>query len=181
MFTTMPEGAERVGDFSSEPLYYVPEGCSLDGVAIVPGYYFWNRSYYVWLSVADTNALKNAAVARKATLTIRGTLPHERANHVFQGQPDARQSGDQNLPTTRFRPRFRALDDAEKNLHDAIKAKADELLSLYAEIGPLRALLNRTEPNETPHVPASTSGRYVALAVTDLEKTVMWAVKALTT
>jgi hypothetical protein len=62
-------------------------------------------------------------------------------------------------PTNRFRPRYRALTDHEKALHDAIKDKAAELDRLFAEVNP---------------------GRYNALATTALEESVMWIVKELT-
>ena len=78
---------------------------------------------------------------------------------VFNGQPDARQSADPAMPVTRFRPRYRALTDDEKALHDAIKDKAAELEALYGKLPP---------------------GRYNALAITSLEQSVMWIVKELT-
>ena len=78
---------------------------------------------------------------------------------IFEGKPDARQSGDVNMPTSRFRPRYRALTDDEKVLHDALKDKATELEALYAKVKP---------------------GRYNALAITALEQSVMWIVKELT-
>ncbi|HEV2555453.1 MAG TPA: hypothetical protein VGV17_16995 [Bosea sp. (in: a-proteobacteria)] len=55
--------------------------------------------------------------------------------HVFEGQPDARQS-EEHIPTSRFRPRYRALTDDEKVLHDAIKAKAVELEGLFEQVKP---------------------------------------------
>ncbi len=79
--------------------------------------------------------------------------------HVFEGAPDERQSEDFAMPTTRFRPKYRALSDEEKALHDAIKAKATELESLFEQVKP---------------------GRYRALGFTALEESVMWAVKELT-
>ena len=79
--------------------------------------------------------------------------------HVFEGKPDARQSEDVAMPVTRFRPKYRALTDAEKALHDAIKEKAVELESLFEKVKP---------------------GRYRSLGFTDLESAVMWAVKELT-
>lgn len=79
--------------------------------------------------------------------------------NVFDGKPDARQSADQAMPTSRFRPRYRALSDDEKALHDAIKDKAAELESLFGQVKP---------------------GRYNALAITSLEQSVMWIVKELT-
>jgi hypothetical protein len=81
-----------------------------------------------------------------------------RAN-VFERTPDARQSDDETLPVSRFRPRYRAMDDEELALHDTIKDKADELDELFNRI---------------------KDGRYKALAVTSLEQSVMWAIKGLT-
>ena len=79
--------------------------------------------------------------------------------HVFDGAPDARQSADAAMPVSRFRPRYRALTDTEKALHDEIKDKAAELETLFARV---------------------KSGRYNALAITALEQSVMWIVKELT-
>ena len=80
-------------------------------------------------------------------------------SHVFQGAPDARQSDQVAEPVSRFRPRYRALTDAEKTLHDAIKAKAAEMEALFEQVKP---------------------GRYRALGLTALEESVMWTVKELT-
>jgi hypothetical protein len=77
--------------------------------------------------------------------------------HVYEGEPDGRQ-GDE-IPVSRFRPRYRALTDDEKALHDALKDKAAELEALYSRV---------------------KSGRYNALAVTSLEQSIMWIVKELT-
>jgi hypothetical protein len=79
------------------------------------------------------------------------------ANSIYENSPDARQ--DTSAPTTRFRPRYRALEDHELALHDAIKDKAAELEALFDQV---------------------KSGRYKALAVTSLEQSVMWIVKGLT-
>ncbi len=79
--------------------------------------------------------------------------------NVYDGKPDARQSADVAMPVSRFRPRYRALTDEEKALHDQLKDKAAELEALFAKIKP---------------------GRYNALAVTALEQAVMWIVKELT-
>ena len=79
--------------------------------------------------------------------------------NVFEGAPDGRQSSDVALPTSRFRPRYRALTGAEKELHDAIKSKAAELEALFE------------------HVPAS---RYLSLGLTDLESSVSRVIKGLT-
>jgi len=78
--------------------------------------------------------------------------------NVYESATDARQS-DEPIPVSRFRPRYRPLTDDEKALHDAIKDKAAEMEALYAKVKP---------------------GRYASLAITDLEKSVMWIVKELT-
>ena len=80
-------------------------------------------------------------------------------SHVFSGEPDGRQSQEIDMPTSRFRPRYRALTDDEKSLHDKIKAKAAELESLFEQV---------------------KAGRYRSLGFTALEAAVMWAVKDLT-
>lgn len=78
--------------------------------------------------------------------------------NVYDGKPDARQ-GDANTVVSRFRPRYRALTEEEKALHDAIKAKADEMEQLFQKV---------------------KTGRYNSLAITSLEQSVMWIVKELT-
>ena len=79
--------------------------------------------------------------------------------NVYEGATDARQSDDQNLVVSRFRPKYRALTDQEKDLHDRLKAKAVELEALFEEVKP---------------------GRYRSLGFTALEEAVMWTVKELT-
>lgn len=79
--------------------------------------------------------------------------------HVYEGHPDARQSDSVTEPVSRFRPRYRALTDDEKALHDEIKSKAADL----------EALFDRVKP-----------GRYRSLGLTALEEAVMWTVKELT-
>lgn len=79
--------------------------------------------------------------------------------NVYEGAPDARQSADVSMPTSRFRPRYRALTDDEKALHDAIKTKAAELEALFETV---------------------KTGRYQSLGLTALEQAVMWTVKELT-
>lgn len=79
--------------------------------------------------------------------------------HVFEGEPDSRQSADTAEVVSRFRPKYRALTDDEKALHDALKAKAVELETLFDQVKP---------------------GRYRSLAFTALEESVMWVVKELT-
>ena len=79
--------------------------------------------------------------------------------HVYEGQPDARQSSDVAHKVSRFRPTYRALSDTEKALHNSIKAKATELETLFEMLTPSREL---------------------SLGMTNLEQAVMWAVKSLT-
>jgi hypothetical protein len=81
----------------------------------------------------------------------------EMAN-VYEGPTDSRQA-ENAIPVSRFRPRYRALSDDEKALHDAIKNKAAELEALFGMVKP---------------------GRYNSLAITSLEQSVMWVVKELT-
>jgi hypothetical protein len=78
--------------------------------------------------------------------------------HVYDGAPDSRQS-EEAIPVTRFRPKYRALTDDEKALHDEIKGKATELEVLFERVKP---------------------GRYRSLGMTALEESVMWTVKELT-
>jgi hypothetical protein len=78
--------------------------------------------------------------------------------NVYEGPTDARQA-DSAISVSRFRPRYRALTDAEKALHDQLKDKAAELEELFSKVKP---------------------GRYNALAITALEQSVMWIVKELT-
>jgi hypothetical protein len=79
--------------------------------------------------------------------------------HVFEGPTDGRQSASVEEPVSRFRPRYRALTDAEKALHDEIKSKAAELEQLFEKV---------------------KAGRYRSLGMTALEEAVMWTVKELT-
>lgn len=79
--------------------------------------------------------------------------------NVFEGKPDGRQSDAVDMPVLRFRPKYRALTDEEKALHDEIKDKASELEALFGKV---------------------KAGRYNALAITSLEQSVMWIVKELT-
>jgi hypothetical protein len=78
--------------------------------------------------------------------------------HLYDGPTDGRQA-DTTIRVSRFRPRYRALSDDEKALHDEIKAKAEELESIFSKVKP---------------------GRYNALALTSLEQSIMWIVKELT-
>lgn len=80
------------------------------------------------------------------------------ANMYEGGDADKRQDDSLEKPS-RFRPRYRKLTDDELALSDAIKAKAAELEALIEK---------------------APQGRYTSLAMTDLEKSIMWAVKAIT-
>lgn len=80
----------------------------------------------------------------------------------MNGQPWSEES-----ERARFRPAYRKLSDAEQAHADAIKDKAAELAILFQQI-----------PQGVPDHPKP--GRYRALALTDLEKSVMWAIKELT-
>ena len=77
---------------------------------------------------------------------------------VFEGKPDARHAAEP-IPVSRFRPRYRSLSVEEIELHDAIKAKAGELETLFLQV---------------------KEGRYRALSLTALEEAVMWNIKELT-
>lgn len=95
--------------------------------------------------------------------TPAGQQAERQYQHLYNGAPDPRyQPG---TVVSRFRPTYRALTESEKALHDRIKAKADELDHLYSQIDLSSG---------------RTDGRYTAFAITALEQSVMWAVKALT-
>jgi hypothetical protein len=100
-----------------------------------------------WFPSRRTTPRRPAAFRPRArTATARcGGCCTDAARYVAAGQP--------------ISPRYRALTDQEKALHDEIKAKATELEALFSK------------------VPA---GRYGALAMTALEQSVMWIVKELT-
>ena len=76
---------------------------------------------------------------------------------------------------SRFRPRYRALTQAEKDLHDAIKAKAEELELLFDHM-----LVMQQQPDKAAILRPVAPARYHALAITNLEESVMWAIKGLT-
>lgn len=79
--------------------------------------------------------------------------------NVYEGKPDDRQSDDPALEMSRFRPRYRALTNEEKALHDELKDHYAAVEYLIERLG---------------------SGRYQSLAMTSLEESCMWAIKALT-
>jgi hypothetical protein len=108
--------------------------------------------------------------------------------HVFEGAPDARQSADIAMPTTRFRPKYRALTEDEKALHDAIKTKASELEALFEQARELRCPplpMIEISDGETPELVEGLSFldspyQYFFDGMTALELAVMWTVKGLT-
>jgi hypothetical protein len=82
--------------------------------------------------------------------------------NLYEGPVDQRQMDDVAFRVSRFWPRYRALTDQEAQLHDAIKSVAEHLESLFCATAP------------------GATTRYLALALTDLESAVMWAIKELT-
>jgi hypothetical protein len=80
-------------------------------------------------------------------------------SNAFEGAVDARQMASTTASVSRFRPRYRALTDSEKALHDQIKDKAEALAELIEQVKP---------------------GRYRSLGITALEESVMWTIKELT-
>jgi hypothetical protein len=170
-----PEGGLLAVNFYNEaktknpPLPAQPPG--VEDQPTLPGAEAWAR---------EPNGLMGGAVG---TLRV--------AHHVFEGAPDSRQSANQDEPTTRFRPQYRALAMNEKTLHDMIKARAEDLLALYALIAQTRAdarpelPLPGMEPrrslaSQQTGIPDDSFGRNIALATTHLEDSVMRAIRALT-
>lgn len=102
------------------------------------------------------------------------------ASSQFDGLPDARLAAAEPAPT-RFRPRFRALTQAELELNDAIKHKADELAALFGRVGSLRRDLGKPmHVAPVDDLPPPAPARYLASATTKLEEAVMYGIKALT-
>jgi hypothetical protein len=95
----------------------------------------------------------------QSPLAARPIISGEIMANVFEGTPDARQSDDVAMKVSRFRPRYRALTEDEKKLHDELKAQADVLDRMFAQV---------------------KDGRYKSLATTSLELSIMWIVKELT-
>lgn len=126
-----------------------------------------------------------------------------RVRHLYEGDPDARQAG--GIKPSRFRPQYRALSDAEKALHDAIKGKAAELEALFERARALRTpvlepivagpfteeerLLLEAELNTVGSAVSSAlvcgatlsfDTNYFGEGMKSLELAVMWTVKGLT-
>lgn len=168
---------KRVGIFAGQPLYYA------NAAFTQPGFHYWTgkENEFIGKTVKDVEDQANArrvsvswALTGDGRQLVISTVLGEEGTNVFEGVPDSRQSERIDEPVSRFRPRYRALTEEEKALHDEIKTKASELLALYAKV-PMRI-----PPHDHANLPASVSPRYLALATTDLESSVMWAVKALT-
>ncbi|WP_029313235.1 Acb2/Tad1 domain-containing protein [Acidiphilium angustum] len=100
-----------------------------------------------------------SSAMRPADQSIQAQQSQTQAQHVFTGEPDARQSDRVDHKVSRFRPTYRALTPEQKALHDRIK----ELAAV------LEDAIEHTPP-----------GRYQSLAMTALEEAIMWAVKGLT-
>lgn len=114
--------------------------------------------------------------------------------HVFDGKPDARQGDD--ITPSRFRPRYRALTEEEKALHDEIKTKAAEMEALFRRAYALNppntgeALFDikrdgdgvATAVGEAVEFDPFSDGAwaYYAKGIESLELAVMWTVKGLT-
>lgn len=106
---------------------------------------------------------------------------------VFEGKPDARQTdADATAPRhSLFRARYRQLSVDEVALHDAIKAKADELATLIGRLNTGVASRLGVVPVPIPGedviaLPAPKDPANVTLAIRHLEDAVYRAVKALT-
>lgn len=117
-------------------------------------------------------------------------------NHLFAGEPDARQAGD--ITPSRFRPLYRALSQQEKDLHDAIKAQAAVLEALFERARELRyppvvlrdfsgvsaadvqAGSVELMPGEACIGFAEIGTDYFGEGMKSLELAVMWTVKGLT-
>lgn len=108
------------------------------------------------------------------------------SNEQYLGAGPERQA-DAGEPVSRFRPRYRPLTEAERQLHDAIKNKAAELEALFEQA----ADLHFGKPDDFPELELGAfvelkSGRldpaveYFHDGMKALELAVMWTVKGLT-
>lgn len=101
-------------------------------------------------------------------------------NLYENGEGDARQSDDSDLPSSLFRKRYRKLTEAEVRLHDAIKDKSDELARLIASI-PTGGQFPKGPNDDILDYLAGNKGGNVTLSLRALEDCTMRAIKALTT
>ena len=84
-----------------------------------------------------------AANAGKVQPAAEGATPPAPAANVYEnGEGDERQQGD--IQTSRFRPRYRKLNENELQLHDDIKTGASELETLFAHVTPKNPAAQRT-------------------------------------
>lgn len=137
---------------------------------------------------AKTKRHLSGLAVEDSPFIVEDTLPAAPAAHVFEGGPDASQGGADVVPS-RFRPRYRALTEDERTMHDAIKAKAAELEALFEQA---RALRFPTVPAETlPQADGSAlfaseefcfdpATTYFDDGMKSLELSVMWTIKGLT-
>lgn len=94
------------------------------------------------------------------------------------GQADDRMLLAQDESPSRFRPRYRKLDDGELQRIDEIKAAADGLERLIRSAYCVK--IQEGERFEAVADGKSSASREHALAITKLEECVIWAVKGLT-
>lgn len=72
-----------------------------------------------------------------------------------------------------FRKEYKPMSEAQKAHVEAVKVKADELLELFnTAVGDPMATVSSD--------PSKNGGRELALARTNLEQAIMWAVKGIT-
>lgn len=96
--------------------------------------------------------------------------------HVYAGQPDGRQS-ESVAPPDRFASRYRKMEPEEVALHDEIKKQATVLDKLLMQVQGAAATGFAGDGDAQRQ---SDRNRCLALARTNLEQAVMWAVKGLT-
>lgn len=111
------------------------------------------------------------------------------ANDDYLGAGPERQAGP-GEPVSRFRPRYRPLTPAERDLHDDIKTKAAELEALFERardlyFGPA-VLIGEEEVAEDGSPPRfllssfDPAAEYFGDGMKALELSVMWTIKGLT-
>lgn len=77
----------------------------------------------------------------------------------------------------RFRKEYTPLKDGQKSLGLRIKEKAEELAALYEEAEIRSAMTDASHPDALPYL----DDRCMGVAMTELESSVMWAVKGVYT
>lgn len=109
----------------------------------------------------------------------------EATTHVFEGDPDTRQSASPVLSAKDglFRKRYRALSDTDKEIHDLIKDAADELAAAIGVLNvdvAMRLGVTFKEEAAARALGYACDPAGVTLAIRHLEDAVYRAVKALT-